>query len=76
MKTTLKLEKILTGGPYRVVTHLKGELEELKTYLPLLVCLRTPGMRERHWKSIYSITQINAAVSPTSPLCHPHAKCS
>lgn len=66
-KTVLKLEKALSGGPYRVVTTCKAQLEELQFYLPLMACLRTTVLRERHWKALYEITNMDESVGCQGP---------
>jgi hypothetical protein len=59
MKTTLRLEKALSAGPYRVAANTKTAIEECSYYLPLMTALRTPGLRERHWLRIHEITGVD-----------------
>ncbi|CAD7932621.1 unnamed protein product [Amoebophrya sp. A25] len=40
------------SGIISIAEAIKGELEEFKPNLPLIVGLRNPGMRDRHWKQI------------------------
>lgn len=42
-------------GPRRLLAFLKQELSVLANLLPILVKLRHPGMRSRHWIEFYSI---------------------
>lgn len=35
-----------------IAEKIKGELDEFKPKVPLLVALRNEGMTDRHWKSI------------------------
>ena len=35
-----------------IADQIKGELEAFKANIPLVIALRNPGMRDRHWKQI------------------------
>lgn len=50
---TLKNMKALRGeGPLEVAEALKVKVTEFQGYLPLVVALRNPGMRKRHWERL------------------------
>jgi dynein heavy chain len=36
----------------KIATIVKSEIEEFKPKVPLLVALRKPGMKGRHWQNI------------------------
>ncbi|GMH41196.1 hypothetical protein BSKO_09106 [Bryopsis sp. KO-2023] len=52
-KTIDRLEQNLSGGPYRLACDFKKRIDEFAKCVPLLSCLRTSGMRRRHWSIIF-----------------------
>lgn len=36
----------------KIVEQVKGQLEEFKPKVPLMVALRKQGMKDRHWQNI------------------------
>lgn len=50
---TMKVYKNLKqGAPSSVADKVKERVEEFQAYLPLIVALRNPGMRKRHWERL------------------------
>ena len=50
---TLKNMKALRGdGPLGVAEQIKTKVAQFQEYLPLVVALRNPGMRKRHWERL------------------------
>jgi len=39
-----------------IATQVRGEVDEFKRKVPLISCLRNPGMRERHWEDLQTRT--------------------
>lgn len=56
-RTSFKLVKTFgdISVPKKVAESVKSKLEKFKTHLPLISCLRNPGLRERHWAQMNDI---------------------
>eukprot|EP00792_Barthelona_sp_PAP020_P009040 TRINITY_DN3265_c0_g4_i2.p1 TRINITY_DN3265_c0_g4~~TRINITY_DN3265_c0_g4_i2.p1 ORF type:complete len:4140 (+),score=1212.96 TRINITY_DN3265_c0_g4_i2:30-12449(+) len=54
VKTLNKTCRALKDHPqcFEIANEVKAEVAEFSPHVPLLVALRSPGMRERHWKNI------------------------
>eukprot|EP00899_Mesostigma_viride_P024727 jgi/Mesvir1/5439/Mv15498-RA.1 len=57
LNATTKLGRVMGGNedgkePLKVVHELRRHVEELSTHMPLVLHLRTPGLKERHWAKI------------------------
>jgi dynein heavy chain len=50
-RTSIKLVKTFMDSPIpkKVAENVKSKLEKFKNHLPLIACLRNPGLRDRHW---------------------------
>eukprot|EP00976_Prorocentrum_cordatum_P096154 1190450-Prorocentrum_minimum.AAC.4 len=44
--------KQLKGPPLEVATILKDRLADFQQYIPLIIALRNPGLRDRHWDKL------------------------
>jgi hypothetical protein len=53
-ETMRRLEEVFASQPRprQVLHQLSLELTDIQVLLPLIVCLRNPGLRERHWQAI------------------------
>ncbi|MEW5317509.1 MAG: hypothetical protein WDW38_008798 [Sanguina aurantia] len=47
-----KLAKTLNGPCLEVVKQVRLKLEEFQTHIPLVIALRNPGLRDRHWDKL------------------------
>eukprot|EP00002_Diphylleia_rotans_P015940 TRINITY_DN308_c0_g1_i6.p1 TRINITY_DN308_c0_g1~~TRINITY_DN308_c0_g1_i6.p1 ORF type:complete len:4231 (+),score=876.63 TRINITY_DN308_c0_g1_i6:183-12875(+) len=54
IKSLYKLGKNFSEGrgPVTVIQQVSAKLEEFKKHIPLMICLRNPGMKERHWNQL------------------------
>lgn len=51
-KASKAFEKLNLPHCHDIATALKSEVDLFKPYVPLVVALRNPGMRERHWSEL------------------------
>ncbi|KAH6567387.1 hypothetical protein BASA60_009078 [Batrachochytrium salamandrivorans] len=60
-RTIFKCMKYFKNSPgcLAVATQVKEEVEEFKPYLPLILALRNPGMRDRHWDQLSEELNMN-----------------
>ena len=58
MTKTLKHFKEIPGC-LAIAERIKGEIESFRPHMPLILALRSPGMRERHWDELSSKLGIN-----------------
>eukprot|EP00741_Cyanophora_paradoxa_P016907 tig00020943_g16328.t1 len=58
-RTLYRLEKFFVSrnsvAPQTAAVAFKKVVDEVKVKVPLLVCLRTPGLRDRHWEKISGV---------------------
>jgi len=54
-KTMYKLGKAFSdqAGPRRVAETVRSKIERFKQYMPLLMAICNPGIRERHWRMVW-----------------------
>jgi hypothetical protein len=50
-------EEMDLSGIISIAEQIRAELEEFKPNLPLIVGLRNPGMRDRHWDVITELVR-------------------
>ncbi|XP_014238653.2 dynein heavy chain 6, axonemal-like [Trichogramma pretiosum] len=64
LKNIMQLEK---GLPVNVIVpQLKEKVETFKDKMPIIVCLRNPNLRQRHWTKIELL--LNYKFKPSDPL--------
>lgn len=53
-KLMYKLSKVFQDqpGPRKVADTVRSRIEKFKLYIPLLLCICNPGLRDRHWKQV------------------------
>eukprot|EP00002_Diphylleia_rotans_P006932 TRINITY_DN1638_c0_g1_i1.p1 TRINITY_DN1638_c0_g1~~TRINITY_DN1638_c0_g1_i1.p1 ORF type:complete len:4126 (-),score=976.49 TRINITY_DN1638_c0_g1_i1:597-12974(-) len=55
-KTMFKCVKLFkdkeSTGSYNIAAKIKAEMDDFKPHVPLIVALRNPGMRARHWEKL------------------------
>lgn len=52
LRLSAKLAKSVAGAAGEVVQRLRAELDDFMQHVPLVVALRNPGLRERHWQKL------------------------
>jgi len=53
-----KVDVDVVAGVIDVAQEIKQAIEDFKPYIPLIQGLRNPGMRQRHWDIVRSISCI------------------
>lgn len=48
-----------------IAIEVKNQIEQFKPFIPLIQCLRNPGMKERHWNEFQQISGITLQWTPT-----------
>ena len=53
-KTLYKLSKSFSDlpGPKKVADSVRAKIERFRQYIPLLLTICNPGLRDRHWKQV------------------------
>lgn len=59
-KTMQKCQRTFADVPgnYMIATTIKNDIDEFRPYIPLIVALKTPGMKDRHWDQVVKQTGI------------------
>lgn len=57
-KTMQKCQRIFMDVPanYQIATAIKNDIDDFRPYIPLIVALKSPGLRDRHWDQILKQT--------------------
>lgn len=53
-KLMYKLSKVFQDqpGPRKVADTVRSRIDKFRLYIPLLLTICNPGLRERHWKQV------------------------
>ncbi|KAK6626145.1 hypothetical protein RUM43_006450 [Polyplax serrata] len=64
-KTMQKCQRIFMDVPanYQIATAIKNDIDDFRPYIPLIVALKSPGLRDRHWDQILKQTGCNIKVN-------------
>ena len=56
-RTMYKLTKSFAdqAGPRRIADSVKGKIDRFKLHMPVLSCICSPGIRDRHWEAMSDI---------------------
>lgn len=62
-RTVYKLAKSFSDqpGPQRIANNVKGRIEKFKQHMPVLNTICNPGIRERHWQKVESLSRVYLA---------------
>ncbi|PSN46069.1 hypothetical protein C0J52_02287, partial [Blattella germanica] len=65
-KTMAKLVRIFADFPavQKVATDIKAQIDDFRPFVNLILALRNPGMKERHWQQIAEETGIEIEFTP------------
>ncbi|CAL8109272.1 unnamed protein product [Orchesella dallaii] len=65
-KLMYKLSKVFQDqpGPRKVADTVRSKIERFKQFIPLLMCICNPGIRDRHWKQMSQICGVD--LKPTA----------
>ncbi|RKP18523.1 hypothetical protein ROZALSC1DRAFT_29805 [Rozella allomycis CSF55] len=60
-KSILKLTKTFKdlAVPRKVSEQIKNKIEKFKAYIPLITILRSPGLKNRHWKEMSDVAGVD-----------------
>lgn len=53
-KTMQKCQRVFMDSPenYKIATYIKNAIDDFRTYIPMIVALKSPGLKSRHWEEI------------------------
>lgn len=57
-KTMQKCQRTFAEVPanYKIATAIKNDIDNFRPYIPLIVALKSPGLKEKHWEQILAET--------------------
>ena len=63
-RTMYKLTKSLGDqpGPRNIADRVKGKIDKFKQHMPILHTICNPGIRDRHWQSVSTITTLRLII--------------
>ncbi|KAG8290065.1 hypothetical protein J6590_091041 [Homalodisca vitripennis] len=47
-----------------IARQVKEDIEKFKPYIPMILAVRNPGMRQRHWDDLYEKTGVKIQMTP------------
>ena len=51
-----KASKVFKGQPVgSIAAQVKQEMDDFRPFMPVVVALRNPGMRDRHWEQVSAV---------------------
>ncbi|KAL1506671.1 hypothetical protein ABEB36_005994 [Hypothenemus hampei] len=67
-KMMVRLTKVFAEieAVQKVAIDIRAQIDEFKPLIPLLQCLRNPGMKQRHWDKLSEEIGLDVAVTPTT----------
>ena len=70
-RTMAKSLKVFKGQPVgNIATQIKQEIEDFRPFVPVVVALRNPGMRDRHWDALTEELKFELRVDDRFTLRH------